>query len=154
MKKTVSADLEEEKIVVAPSSIFDFNQYLKYENNEQQLLFYLAFSVRYTDGFSFLNKYDSIEKHPWGGKGGIISKLRNDINIPNGNNSSMICRIINEVLLAKADGVKFKPDLKVRSRTRRKSIIDMDSQEVQIIADVVESGMITLTAWLIANNQR
>ena len=32
-------------------------------------------------------------------------KLQNDINIPDGNNSSIICGITKEVLLAKADGV-------------------------------------------------
>ena len=52
-----------------------------------------------------------------------------------------------EVLLVKSDGVKFEPDLKGRSKTGRKSIIDMDSQEAQIIADVVELGMSTLNAW-------
>ena len=39
-------------------------------------------------------------------------KLRNDNNISDGNNSSMIRGIMKEVLLAKADGVKFGPDLK------------------------------------------
>ena len=57
-----------------------------------------------------------------------------------------------EVLLAKANGIKFEPDLKGRSKTGRKSIIDMDFQEAQIIADAVESGMSMLTAWLLANN--
>ena len=77
----------------------------------------------------FLNKYNATEKHPWGGKGGIILKLWTDIHIPDGNNSSMIHGIIKEVLLAKEDGVKFEPDLKGWSKTRRKSIIDMDYQE-------------------------
>ena len=52
-----------------------------------------------------------------------------------------------EVLLAKADGVKFESDLKCWRKTGRKSIIDMDSQEAQIITDAVDSGMSTLTAW-------
>ena len=77
----------------------------------------------------------------------IISKLCNDIDISNRNNTLMISRIIKEVLLVKADGVKFQPNLKGRSKTGRKSIIDMDSQEAQIIADVVELGINTLTAW-------
>ena len=47
------------------------------------------------------------KKHTWGGKGGIILKLRNDINIPDVRNGSMIRVIMKEVLLAKADGVKF-----------------------------------------------
>ena len=34
-EQTVSAELEEEKIVVAPLSIFDVNQYLQYENDKQ-----------------------------------------------------------------------------------------------------------------------
>ena len=33
-EQTVSADFEEEQIVVAPSPIFDVNQYLKYENDK------------------------------------------------------------------------------------------------------------------------
>ena len=57
----------------------------------------------------------------------------------------MICGIMKEVLLAKADRVKFEPDLKGQSKNGRKSIIYMDDQEAQIIADVVESGMSTLT---------
>ena len=59
-----------------------------------------------------------------------------------------------EVLLAKLDGVKSEPDLKGRSKTGSKSIIDMDDQEVHIIADAVESGMSTLTAWSLANYHR
>ena len=81
-------------------------------------------------------------------------KIQNDINIPGGNNSSMIRKIMKEVLLAKVDGVKFKPDLKGQSKTGRKSIIDMDSQEAQIFADAVESGMSTFTTWSLVNNHR
>ena len=114
---------------MAPSSIFDVNQYLEYENYKQQPLFYNAFSVRYTVGFFFSNKYDTTKKHPWGGEGGIILKLRNDIDIPNGNNSLIIHGIIKELLLSRAGGDKFELDLKCRSKYGRKSIIDMDSQE-------------------------
>ena len=39
---------------MAPSSIFDVNQYLKYENDRQQPIFDRAFAVRYTVGFVFL----------------------------------------------------------------------------------------------------
>ena len=63
--------------------------------------------MKYTVGFVFLNKYDATKNHPWGGKGGIILKLGNDIHIPEENNSSMIRGILKEVLLEKADGVKF-----------------------------------------------
>ena len=59
-----------------------------------------------------------------------------------------------EVLLAKADRVKFEPDMKGQSKNGRKSIIDTDYQEAQIIADVMESGMRTLTAWLLVINHR
>ena len=55
-EQTVSADLEEEQIVVSPSSIFDVNQYLKYKNDKQQPLFDPAFAVRYTVGFFFKKK--------------------------------------------------------------------------------------------------
>ena len=79
-EQKVSTDLEEEQIVVAPSSIFDVNQYLKYEKDKQRPLFDHAFAVRYTIEFVFLNKYYATEKDPWGGKGGIILKLRNDNN--------------------------------------------------------------------------
>ena len=57
--QTASSDLEEENKFVAPSSIFHFNQYLKYENDKQQPLFDHAFSVSYTVGFLLLNKYDA-----------------------------------------------------------------------------------------------
>ena len=153
-EQTVSEYLEEEQIVLAPSSIFDVNQYLKYVNDKQRPLFDHAFSVRYTVEFVFLNRYDATENDPWGGKGGIILKLRNDNNISNGNNSSMIRGIMKEVLLAKADGVKFEPDLKGWSKTGRKSIIYMDYKELNIINDAMDSGMRTLTAWLLANNHR
>ena len=75
---------------MAPSSIFNFNQYLEYENYKQQPLFDYVFAVRYTVGFFFSNKYDANKNNPWGRKGGIISNLRNDINITNRNNSLMI----------------------------------------------------------------
>ena len=52
-EQTVSTDLEEEQVVVAPSSIFDVNQYLKYENDKQRALFDYAFDVRYTIEFFF-----------------------------------------------------------------------------------------------------
>ena len=61
----------------------------------------------------------------------------------------MICGIMKEVLLAKADGVRFEPSLKGRSKTGRKSTIDMDSQEAHIIDDVFKSGISMLTAWLL-----
>ena len=81
------------------------------------------------------------KKDPWGGKGGIILKLQNDNNVSDGNNSSMIRRIMKEVLLAKADGVKFGPNLKGQIKTGRESIIYMDSQEAQIIADAMDLGI-------------
>ena len=118
-EQKVSTDLDKEQIVVAPSSIFDVNQYLKHENDKQQPLVDHEFAMRCTIEFVFLNKYDATENDPWGGKGGIVLKLRNDNNISDGNNSSMICGIMKEVLLAKADGVKFKPDLKGWSKTGR-----------------------------------
>ena len=49
----------------------------------------------------------------------------------------MIFVITKEVLLAKANEVKLDPNLRGRSKTGRKSIIDMDYQEAQIIADAV-----------------
>ena len=58
-EQTVGAYFEEENIVVELSSIFDINQYLKYENDKQQPLFDHAFSVSYTVGFLLLNKYDA-----------------------------------------------------------------------------------------------
>ena len=58
------------------------------------------------------------------------------------------------MLLVNADGVKFKPDLKGRSKNGRKSIIDMDSQDKHIIDDVVESGMSTFTDWSLVNDHR
>ena len=66
----------------------------------------------------------------------------------------MIRGIMKEVLLAKADGVKFGPDIKGQIKTGRESIIYMDSQEAQIIADAMDSGIITLTAWSLANDHR
>ena len=66
----------------------------------------------------------------------------------------MIHRIMKEVLLAKVDGVKFEPDIKDRRKTGRKSIIDMDYQEANIISDALELGMSTLTAWLLVNDHR
>ena len=104
---------------MAPSSIFYFNQYIKYENDKKQPISDHAFSVRYTVGFFFLNKYDATENHPWGGKVGIILKLQNDISIPGGTRSSMIHGIMKEVSLVKADGVKFEPNLKGRSKNGR-----------------------------------
>ena len=86
--------------------------------------------MRYTVEFFFFYKYDTSKKHPWCGKCGIILNIRNNINIPDGNNGSVIRGIMKELLLTKADGVKFEPDLKGRSKTGRKYIIDMDSQEV------------------------
>ena len=77
------------------------------------------------------------KNYPWSGKGDIISKPQNDINITDKNNTSMIRGILKEVLLAKADGVKFETAMKGWIKTGRKSIIDMDSQEAQIIADTV-----------------
>ena len=50
-EQTVSVDLEEKQIFLAPSSIFDVNQWLEYENDKQQSLFDHAFDVSYTVGF-------------------------------------------------------------------------------------------------------
>ena len=105
-----------------------------------------------TVGFVFSHKYDATENHHWGEKGGIISKIRNAIHISDGNNSSMLREIMKEFLLAKENGFKFEPDLKGRSKTGRKFIIDMDSQEAQIISDAVELRMNMLTAWLLVND--
>ena len=43
--------------------------------------------------------------------------------------------IMKKVLLVQADGSKFEPDMKGQIKTERKSIIDVDSKEAQIIAD-------------------
>ena len=66
----------------------------------------------------------------------------------------MIRGIIKEVLLVKAEGLKFETDLKGLIKTGRKSIIDMDSQEAKIIADAVELEMSTLTDWSLVNDYR
>ena len=66
----------------------------------------------------------------------------------------MFHKIMMELLLEKADGVKFEPDLKGQSKLGRKSIINTDSQEAQIIPDTVELGMSTLTACLLVNYHR
>ena len=58
--------------------------------------------MRYTVLFLFFNSYDATKNNPWSRKGGIISKLQNDINIPDENNSLMIRGNMKEVLLAKA----------------------------------------------------
>ena len=50
----------------------------------------------------------------------------------------MILWTVTEVLLVKVYGVKSKPDLGGQSKTGSKSIIDIDSQEAQIIADLVK----------------
>ena len=52
-EKTVSSDLEKEQTIVAPSSIFDVNQNLKYENFKQKPLLDYAFAVSYNVGFVF-----------------------------------------------------------------------------------------------------
>ena len=61
-EQTVSADLGEEQIVVAESSIFDVNQYIKYENDKEQLFFDCAFAVRYTVGVVFQINILGVEK--------------------------------------------------------------------------------------------
>ena len=43
IEKTWSEDIEEEQIVVAPSTVFDVNQYLKYENYKQQPLLIMRY---------------------------------------------------------------------------------------------------------------
>ena len=52
-EQKVSTDLDKEQIVVAPSSIFDVNQYLKHENDKKRPLFDHAFAVRYNVEFVF-----------------------------------------------------------------------------------------------------
>ena len=56
--------------------------------------------------------------------------------------------------LSQADAFKLEPNLKGQSKTGTKSIIDMDYQEAQIIADAVESGMSPLNAWLLVIDHR
>ena len=56
--------------------------------------------------------------------------------------------------LSQADAFKLEPNLKGQSKTGTKSIIDMDYQEAQIIADAAELGMRTLTAWSLVNYHR
>ena len=59
-----------------------------------------------------------------------------------------------EVFLAKLGGVKFEPNVKGQIKTGSKFIIDMDSKEAQIITDILDSGMSTLTSVLLVNNHR
>ena len=66
----------------------------------------------------------------------------------------IIFGIMKELLLAEAYGIKSEPDLKGRSKTGRKSNIDMDFQELQIINDAVKSGMSALTAWSLFKKHR
>ena len=60
------------------------------------------------------------------------------MNIPDKNNTSMVFWSVKEVLLVKVYGVKSEPNLVGQSKTGSKSIIDIYSQEAQIIADFVE----------------
>ena len=46
---------------------------------------------------------------PWGGKDGIITKIRKDLLIPRGTSSDMIRNTLTEYLIAKEGGYKWEP---------------------------------------------
>lgn len=100
-----------------------------------------------------LDAPEDCEETPWDGKGGVISTIRATLQIDEGYKSSYIRAILEEIEASRGKDEGYIPKFSTSQRGR-KAIIDIESQEAQIIADAVESGKSILDAWLLVNAHR
>ena len=125
-------------------------------NERKETLFDMSLTLRICVAYHFKQVYQlapDSEEMPWGGKGGLISKIKKDLNLCPDTRPETIRTIMNSVIEAEQLGIRYVPRDN-RSNAGRKSIISTDSQEAQIIADSMESGMSIVCTWGLVNAHR
>jgi hypothetical protein len=92
------------------STEVEVEEFLKEERN--QSLIDTSINTRHAIIYKFRTSYNEApdtDATPWGGKGGIISRIKKDLEIPRGTDSSMIRNTLDEYLMAKEGGFEWKP---------------------------------------------
>lgn len=89
-------------------------------------------------------------REKWKGKNGIMKKIKKDLELPS---HIRIENILEDVLWYAARGKKYAGQTK-KSNCGRKGMISLDSEEAQVIADIVELGGSYKQAWRTVNQHR
>ena len=142
---------------IQPLTEDEIDGYMEYDKKKPLFDTQVFFTIAVA--YCFESKYgtcENTEDTPWIGKDGIISSIRKDLNIGRGTSNERISAVMKDLLTAKEAGVRYDPQegVKRRGRSGRKAIIDINSQEAQIIADAIESGMSIVSAWALVNTHR
>ena len=114
-------------------------------------------SYRQCVAYIFLNKYGAVrdeEGSKWGGRDGIISQIRHDLGLAKNQRIRHILEDVRSCLdlgeLYTGDRARIDED----AHCGRPVIIEVDSEDAQIIADELESGGSQVTAWNLVNIKR
>ena len=102
----------------------------------------------------FEKKYDGltkgIDEETWGGRNGIISKIKDDLGLKVWSRSDF-APIFRHVLECARTGTRFEVKDLERGPVGRPPVIDIKSPSAQIIADCVESGLSIKRACYVLN---
>ena len=99
-----------------------------------------AIAYLFTEKYGGLNRLNGDLMQNWKGKGGIISKIRQDLGYKRTSNIK-IEKVLVQIVLCAREGRKFNPaDLDGRTGNRS-PLFDCDSIEANIIADNIEAGL-------------
>ena len=80
----------------------------------------------------------------------MFSKIKTDLDLPKNTRLTTLCKIFQEVIECKKEGVKYIASTNL-GQSGRKVILENNSMEAQIIADNVESGLSSIACWAIVN---
>ena len=95
--------------------------------------------------FLFIRKYNRLEKvdgkldKNWKGKGGIISKIKQDLGYKDTSGTN-IERVMLEVLLCEIQGGKYDPNTS-ESKEHKTPTFSLDSVEAAMIEHLIEAGL-------------
>ena len=152
-----NGNIGDHEIPIKPLTEYEIDGFI--EHDKKKPLFDTQVFFTIAVAYCFESKYDTCENTedtPWTGKDGIISSIWKDLNIGRGTSNARISAIMKDLLTAKEAGVRYDPQEGVKriGRSGRKAMIDINSQEAQIIADAIESGMSIVSAWALVNTHR
>ena len=116
-------------------------------------------SQRIAIAFAFVNRFKAIQEitedgvNHWIGAKGIIPQIRNFLGVSRGTD---IRHILESVILCRSAGTKYDGSYRSLSEEGpgQPPIIRLESQEAQIIADLMEDGASISMAWMIVNSHR
>lgn len=113
-------------------------------------------SFRLAVAYLFCNKYrSSMDEDPssWKGRGGVVSKIRNDLGLHEKTN---IHYILQNVLECRRLGIRYTGEINYDEKTQmgRPKLLTTESTEAQIAAAALERGSNMTETWNLVNDYR